>query len=197
MKDVDRIRIRKVYASCPGWPSGGSKELSSQTQIYAIPCRLQLPTNKWRSAGPGRSLYLLSLTGLAALGGQYHSLSGTEFSASNWVTCLLPATQAGSRAGSKVYIWNVFGLYPSKNQIHFGGITPHTVHLPDLLISLPMFHTWARKETVILVYILTSKSWPRSAHPYFFLGSLTRKLDRCATPLPAIARTHAPAQEDQ
>jgi hypothetical protein len=109
MKDVDSIRIRKVYASCPGWPSGGSKELSSQTQIYAIPCRLQLPTNKWRSAGPGRSLYLLSLTGLAALGGQYHSLSGTEFSASKGVTCLLPATQAESHAGSKVYIWNVFG----------------------------------------------------------------------------------------
>ncbi len=108
MKDVDRIRIRKVYASCPGWPSGGSKELSSQTQIYAIPCRLQLPTNKWRSAGPGRSLYLLSITGLAALGGQYHSLSGTEFSASKRVTCLLPATQAESHAGSKVYIWNVF-----------------------------------------------------------------------------------------
>ncbi len=109
MKDVDRIRIRKVYASCPGWPSGGSKEFSSQTQIYAIPCRLQLPTNKWRSAGPGRSLYLLSITSLAALGGQYHSLSGTEYSASKRVTCLLPATQAGSHAGSKVYIWNVFG----------------------------------------------------------------------------------------
>ncbi len=109
MKDVDRIRIRKVYASCPGWPSGGSKELSSQTQIYVIPCRLQLPTNKWRSAGPGRSLYLLSLTGLAALGGQYQSLSGTEFSASKRVTFLLPATQAESHAGPKVYIWNVFG----------------------------------------------------------------------------------------
>jgi hypothetical protein len=24
MKDVYRIRIRKVYACCPGWPSGGS-----------------------------------------------------------------------------------------------------------------------------------------------------------------------------
>ena len=36
MKDVDRIRIRKLYASCPWWPSGGSKELSSQTQIYSM-----------------------------------------------------------------------------------------------------------------------------------------------------------------
>ncbi len=115
MKDVDRIRIRKVYTSCPGWPSGGSKEFSSQTQIYAIPCRLQLPINKWRSAGPDRSLYLLSITGLAALGGQYHSQSGTEFSASKRVTCLLPATQADSHAGSKVYIWNVFGS-PSENE---------------------------------------------------------------------------------
>ncbi len=112
MKDVDRIQIRKVYAICPGWPPGGSKEFSSQTQIYAIPCRLQLPTNKWRSAGPARSLYLLSITGLAALGAQYHSLSGTEFSASKGVTCLLPATQADSHAGSKVYIWNVFGAIP-------------------------------------------------------------------------------------
>jgi hypothetical protein len=25
MKDVYRIQIRKVYASCPGWPSGGHK----------------------------------------------------------------------------------------------------------------------------------------------------------------------------
>jgi hypothetical protein len=24
LRDVDRIRIRKVYACCPGWPSGGS-----------------------------------------------------------------------------------------------------------------------------------------------------------------------------
>jgi hypothetical protein len=24
LKDVDRIRIRKVYACCPGWHSGGS-----------------------------------------------------------------------------------------------------------------------------------------------------------------------------
>ncbi len=40
---------------------------------------------------PGRSLYLLSTTGLAALGGHYHSRSGTEFSASMRVTCLLGA----------------------------------------------------------------------------------------------------------
>jgi hypothetical protein len=43
MKDVDRIRIRKVHASCPGWPSGGQKELSSQTQIYAIPADFSSP----------------------------------------------------------------------------------------------------------------------------------------------------------
>ncbi len=95
MKDVDRIRIRKVYASCPGWPSGGSKEFSSQTQIYAIPCRLQLPTYKWRSAGPGRSLYLLSITGLAALGEQYHSLTGTDFPPpSELLVCYQPHRQA-------------------------------------------------------------------------------------------------------
>jgi hypothetical protein len=34
-------------------------------------------------------LYLLSITGLAAQGGQYDSLSGTEFSASKRVTCQL------------------------------------------------------------------------------------------------------------
>ncbi len=65
LRDVDRIRIRKVYACCPGLPS-------------------------------------LSITGLAALDGQYHSLSGTYFSASSRVTCLIPATQAGSHAGPKV-----------------------------------------------------------------------------------------------
>jgi hypothetical protein len=50
MKDVNRIRIRKVYASCPGWPSGGHK------------------------SSPVRHKYML---GSAALGGQYHNLSGT------------------------------------------------------------------------------------------------------------------------
>jgi hypothetical protein len=70
---------------------------------------LQLPTNKCRSTWRGRSWCLLSITSLAALDGQYHSLSGTYFSASNRVTCLLPATQAESHAGSKVYICNVFG----------------------------------------------------------------------------------------
>jgi hypothetical protein len=74
---------------------------------------LQLPTYKWRSTGPGRSCCLLSITGLAALDGQYHSLSGTYFSASSRVTCLLPATQAGRHAGPKVYIWNVFGSLTS------------------------------------------------------------------------------------
>jgi hypothetical protein len=47
--------------------------------------------------GPGRNLYLR----LAALGGEYQSLSSTEFSASKRVTCLLPATQAESHAGQK------------------------------------------------------------------------------------------------
>ncbi len=35
MKDVDRIRIRKVYACCPGWPSGGSKEFSSHKNMLS------------------------------------------------------------------------------------------------------------------------------------------------------------------
>ncbi len=25
VRDVDRVQIRKVYACCPGWPSGGRK----------------------------------------------------------------------------------------------------------------------------------------------------------------------------
>ncbi len=37
--------------------------------------------------------------GLAALDGQYHSQSGTYFSTSNRVTCLLPATQAETLNG--------------------------------------------------------------------------------------------------
>ncbi len=84
-----------------------SSPVGHQHMVY--PPSLQLPTNKWRSTGPGRSWCLFSITGSAALDGQYHSLSGTYFSASNRVTCLLPATQAESHAGSKVYIWNVFG----------------------------------------------------------------------------------------
>ncbi len=86
---------------------------------------LQLPTYKWRSTGLGRSWCLVSITGLAALDGQYHSLSGTYFSASSRVTCLLPATQAGSHAGPKVYIWNVFGSHIGNNSLsHIHSYTP-------------------------------------------------------------------------
>jgi hypothetical protein len=109
MRDVDRIWIRKVYACCPGWPSEGVIiALQSDINIW-YPSLPSAPHNKWRSTWPGRSWYLLSITGLAALDGQYHSLSGIYFSASSRVTFLLPATQAERHAGSTVYIWNVFG----------------------------------------------------------------------------------------
>ena len=35
LEDVYRIRIRKVYASCPGWSSGGVIR-ALQSDIYAI-----------------------------------------------------------------------------------------------------------------------------------------------------------------
>ncbi len=50
------IQIRKVYACCPGWPSGVViREPQSERNIYTIPPSLQLPANNWRSAGPGHS----------------------------------------------------------------------------------------------------------------------------------------------
>ncbi len=103
------------------------EKLSIQTLTYDIPSSLQLPTNKWRSTGPGRSWCFLSITNLAALDGQYHSLSGTYFSASNRVTCLLPATQTESHAGSKVYIWNVFSSYLAVIPAGRAGAGPHSV----------------------------------------------------------------------
>jgi hypothetical protein len=33
VRDVDRIQITKVFACCPGWPSGGSYK-SKQSNIY-------------------------------------------------------------------------------------------------------------------------------------------------------------------
>ncbi len=69
---------------------------------------------------PGRSLYLLSTTGLAALGGQYHSLSGTEFSASMRVTCLLPATRQTAMPGQKS-IYETFLAQPTTANGEGGG----------------------------------------------------------------------------
>jgi hypothetical protein len=51
-----------------------------------------------------------------------------------------------------------------------------------------MFYTYVNKETVILVYILTSKSWPRSAHPYFIRLTQNESLRDISTD----HRTHAP-----
>ncbi len=58
MRDVDRIRITKVYTSCPGWPSGGViRALQPNINIYDVPpaCRSPLRTEagrqwwaKWR-----------------------------------------------------------------------------------------------------------------------------------------------------
>jgi hypothetical protein len=53
---------------------------------------------------PGRSLYLLSITGLAELDGQYHSLSGTYFSAIKHVTVCFQPSQADRRTASLVYV---------------------------------------------------------------------------------------------
>ncbi len=120
----------------------GRKSHTWAPLIYGIPPLLQLPTYKWRSTGPGRSWCLLSITGLAALDGQCHSLSGTNFSASSRVTCLLPATQAGSHAGPKVYIWNVFGSSPLRPFPFVVGVdswlfrTPCTMFFFEYSLSL-------------------------------------------------------------
>jgi hypothetical protein len=49
VRDVDRIKIRKVYACCPGWPSGGAiRALQSDIKtiyapvIYTAPCVIVL-----------------------------------------------------------------------------------------------------------------------------------------------------------
>ncbi len=41
---VDRIRVTKVYASCPGWPSEGVIRALQSNNTYTIPHSLQLPT---------------------------------------------------------------------------------------------------------------------------------------------------------
>jgi hypothetical protein len=38
VRDVDRLRITKVYVCCPGWPSGGvTRALQSEINIYSPP----------------------------------------------------------------------------------------------------------------------------------------------------------------
>jgi hypothetical protein len=49
VRDVDRIRITKVYAGCPGWLSGGHKSTPVK-QTCTFPASLQLPTYNWISA---------------------------------------------------------------------------------------------------------------------------------------------------
>ncbi len=61
----------------------GVPALESDINICSPPSR-HLLANNWRSAGSGLSWYLLSITALAALGGQYHSLTKYH---SKWVTC--------------------------------------------------------------------------------------------------------------
>ncbi len=110
MKDVDRIQIRKVYPSCPGWPSGRElKRVLQSDKNICYPLQTSAPHKYMKICRARPRLVFTFDNGFSALGGQYHSLSGTEFSASKRVTCLLPTTQVESHAGSNVYIWNVFG----------------------------------------------------------------------------------------
>jgi hypothetical protein len=114
-------RQRKLKLSWETTTNQESVRMLSRVAFWGVIKALQSDINIWYPSppfisphinedqpGPGRSWCLLSISGLAALDGHYHSLSGTYFSASSRVTCLLPATQAGSQAGPKVYIWNVF-----------------------------------------------------------------------------------------
>ncbi len=43
MRDVDRIRIRKVYASFPGWHSGGGHKGSPVRQKYLLSAEFSSP----------------------------------------------------------------------------------------------------------------------------------------------------------
>ena len=83
---------------------GGQKSSPVRHKYMLSPADFSSPLINEDLPGQATACIYFSITGLAVLGGQYHSLSGTEFSASKRVTCLLPATQAESHAGSKVYI---------------------------------------------------------------------------------------------
>ncbi len=64
-RDFDRRRITKVYACCPGWPSGGGhtrKSAPVRHKHMLFLSSFPFSTNKGRSAGPGRSWCLLSIT---------------------------------------------------------------------------------------------------------------------------------------
>jgi hypothetical protein len=61
----------KCMHAVQGGLPGVIRALQSDINICHPPS-LQLPTKKWRPVGPGRRCCLLSKTGLAALGGQYH-----------------------------------------------------------------------------------------------------------------------------
>ncbi len=92
-----------------------------------------------------------------------HSLFGTEFSASKRVTCLLPATQAESHAGSKVGIWNVFGINHQKNYVKPRSIHTRPIGLFVQLTSLNIQDFYVLRP--LSVHVL-------QAYPYKAYGAI-------------------------
>ncbi len=80
VRDVDRIRITKVYASCPGWPSGRvitHKSTPGKHKHMLFPTSLQLPTYNGSSAGQLAGPVHDNGQHLTTQSGRYHSVSGT------------------------------------------------------------------------------------------------------------------------
>ncbi len=89
MKDVDRIQIRKVYACCPGWHSGGGHKSApvSHKHILSHPSFSSPLINEDLLAGP-----------------QLEFTLNNRFSATKHVTVCFQPSQADRRTASLVYV---------------------------------------------------------------------------------------------
>ncbi len=112
--------MTKVYASCPGWPSGGGGGYKStsvkhkQICILYNPPTLQHPTYNWSSVWKLAGLVHENGQPLTTQSVQYHrlslqGLSGTiSFRLQGELHVSYLPGQDKWRVGSNVYVWNVF-----------------------------------------------------------------------------------------
>jgi hypothetical protein len=112
MKDVDRIRIRKVYACFPGWHSGGSSAPISHKHILSHPSFSSPLINEDLPAGPQLVFTLNS-----------------QFFRHQACYSLLSA-KPGGQADRVVSLskYKVVGCYPQNREYIYWRLPPSYVH---------------------------------------------------------------------
>jgi hypothetical protein len=105
----ESVRMLSRVAFC-----GIKRALQADINVW-YPPSLQLPTNKWRSAGPGCSCCLLSITGLQALGwAKWYGRPLKLPSPSMFWSAIIQARLHGVPGQTSVYVGQWFGRIQRK-----------------------------------------------------------------------------------